>query len=112
MRGMCRLLLAELFKYVLIFMMVMVYPRSSEAWLPPIGTWTRVTCPGSFPACNGGTVDQAGSSCQQLLDNGVTVSGNYYIKPSSTTIQVYCDMSTNGVAGLCGTPQVSTTIFL
>ena len=61
----------------------------------------------SFYGCNGsswrpialvpkGSAALPGASCSDILADGQTTSGTYWINPSGTPFQVYCDMTTSG----------------
>lgn len=55
-----------------------------------------VTCPANNSYCDGSTSLKAAQSCAQLLSNGVSTSGIYYIGTSVSSAQTYCDMTTDG----------------
>ena len=56
----------------------------------------KITCPQASSICNGSSSGVAGQDCRQLLSNGVTMSGIYWINPQGTAFQDYCDMASSG----------------
>lgn len=57
---------------------------------------TTAGCPSASAWCNGSTSDRAAASCKQLLANGVTTTGTYWLQPTTPAFQGYCDQTTEG----------------
>ncbi|MEY4616596.1 MAG: hypothetical protein RJB66_1556 [Pseudomonadota bacterium] len=58
------------------------------------GNASGFSCPMKSATCNGTTSALAAGSCNQLLSNGITTSGIYWIKPDNNpSFQVYCEQT-------------------
>jgi hypothetical protein len=85
-----------------------------------LGNWSQssnscvYSCPGPSPTCNGSSPTYAGGSCNQLLSNGVSASGIYWIKPNANgALQVYCEQSfdTGGYTLIADLARTNTLLW-
>lgn len=83
-----------------------VYPQlnvpwtasSAQNWRSHVSISVGYSIPTTSTAIDGSTPEKAAPSAKYLLDRGITTSGWYWIRPTSTCTPqyVYCDQSTNG----------------